>query len=174
MWLTPTHLGNTSSSQWSGWNKTSNLWKITLSVKQHWNKYSCPLQRHNLQIHDHLTAPVNSSSIIKLPQELSVSLANTSLDILTAKYRFCTYFIYWQLLVFRCIHKIAKSDYYLHHVCLSVHLTAWNNSVPTGHIFVKFDVYVFFKIQLLLKSYKKNRYFTWRPKYSYDIMPNSS
>jgi len=28
--------------------------------------------------------------------------------------------------------KIAKSDYQLRHVCLSVRPPAWNNSVPTG------------------------------------------
>ena len=33
--------------------------------------------------------------------------------------------------------KIAKSDYYLRHVCPSV----WNDSVTTGRIFMKFYEY---------------------------------
>ena len=47
--------------------------------------------------------------------------------------------------------------------CLSVRLFAWNNSVPTGGIFVKFDSGIFFekpvvKIQVSLKSDKNNEY----------------
>ena len=41
--------------------------------------------------------------------------------------------------MFRCICKIAKMDYELHHVCLAVYLSVWNNSAPTGHIFVKLE-----------------------------------
>ena len=48
---------------------------------------------------------------------------------------------------------------------MSVRLSAWNNSAPTGRIFVKFDIRVFFrksieKIQDSLKSDHNNRYFT--------------
>jgi hypothetical protein len=43
-----------------------------------------------------------------------------------------------------------------------VRLFAWNNSAPIGRIFIKFDIWRFFefveKIQLLLKSDKKNGY----------------
>jgi hypothetical protein len=39
----------------------------------------------------------------------------------------------------RGVRKIEKNDYYLRHVCPSVHLLAWNNSAPTGRIFMKFD-----------------------------------
>jgi hypothetical protein len=45
------------------------------------------------------------------------------------------------LLIFRRVHKIAKSD------CgcvLSVCLSAWNNSAPTGQILKKFDIWEFF------------------------------
>ena len=42
--------------------------------------------------------------------------------------------------VFRRFRKNAKSDYQLRHVCLSVRLPAWNNSAPTGRIFMKFDI----------------------------------
>jgi len=52
--------------------------------------------------------------------------------------------------VFRLVRKIAKSDYYRRHVCLSVSLSvcllsAWNNSAPTGRIFMKFDIGFFFE-----------------------------
>jgi hypothetical protein len=44
----------------------------------------------------------------------------------------------------------------------------WYNSAPTGRIFMKFDIGVYFenllrKIQVSLKSDKINGYFTWRP-----------
>ena len=60
------------------------------------------------------------------------------------------------------VRKIAESDYYIRHVCLS----AWHNSAPTGRMFMKF----FFKrsVEKLLgsiKSDKNNEYFTWRPIY---------
>jgi hypothetical protein len=47
--------------------------------------------------------------------------------------------------------------------------SAWNNSAPTGRIFMKFDIWVFRtsveKIQVSLKSEKLNGCFTWRPIY---------
>jgi len=48
-----------------------------------------------------------------------------------------------------------------------VRLSAWNNSVPAGSIFMKFDVWLFFfksivKIRISLKSDKNKGYFTWR------------
>jgi hypothetical protein len=64
---------------------------------------------------------------------------------------------------FRRVRKIAKSDYYLRHVRLSVRLSAWNNSAPTGRILMKLDIEPFRKsvenIQVTLKSYKNNGYF---------------
>jgi len=49
--------------------------------------------------------------------------------------------------------KIAKSDYWLRHVCPS----AWNNSAPNGRIFMKFDTIIFRKsfkkIDVSLQSY---------------------
>jgi hypothetical protein len=67
----------------------------------------------------------------------------------------------------RCVRKIAKSDYQFRHVCLSVCPPAWNNSVPTGRIFTKSDIWVFFqnsveKIQFSFKSDNNNGYFTRR------------
>jgi hypothetical protein len=51
---------------------------------------------------------------------------------------------------------------------MSVRLSAWNNSAPTGRISMKFDIWGFFenllrKIQVLLESDKDKGYFTWRP-----------
>jgi len=63
----------------------------------------------------------------------------------------------------------VKSDCLLCHVCLS----AWNYSAPTGQIFMKFDIWAFLrksveKIQVSLKSDKKNGYFTWRQIYIFN------
>ena len=46
--------------------------------------------------------------------------------------------------VFRGVRKIAKSDCWIYHVCMSIRRLAWNNSVPIGRIIVKFDFRVFF------------------------------
>jgi hypothetical protein len=69
----------------------------------------------------------------------------------------------------------------IHHVCVqpSVRPSTWNNSAPTGKIFVKFDIRSIFlnyvkKIQVSLKSDKHNGYFTWRPVYIYDNISISS
>ena len=48
-------------------------------------------------------------------------------------------------MVFRGVLKISKSDLYLRHVCLSVCLSAWNNSASTGRRFMKFDIWGFFE-----------------------------
>ena len=59
--------------------------------------------------------------------------------------------------------------------CLS-----WNNSARTGRIFMKYDIWVFFRkyvkeVQVSLRYDNNNRYFTWRPIYSFDhISFNSS
>jgi len=41
--------------------------------------------------------------------------------------------------------KISKRDYYLRHVCPSAPQTAWNNSAPTGRIFMKFYIWKCFE-----------------------------
>jgi hypothetical protein len=43
--------------------------------------------------------------------------------------------------IVRRVREIAKSDYFLRHVCPS----AWNSSAPTGRIFIKFDIWGFFE-----------------------------
>ena len=53
---------------------------------------------------------------------------------------------------------------------MSVRVSAWNSSAPTGRIFMKFHIWLFFwtsveKIQALLKADKNNEYFTWRQIY---------
>jgi hypothetical protein len=47
--------------------------------------------------------------------------------------------------VFRRFSKTAKSHYELRHVCPYVRLSAWNNSAPTGRIFMKIDTSEFFE-----------------------------
>ena len=44
--------------------------------------------------------------------------------------------IWW--VSFKRVRKIAKSDYWLLHVCSSVCPSALNNSAPTGRVFMKF------------------------------------
>jgi len=48
-------------------------------------------------------------------------------------------------LVFRRVHKLAKSDYWLRHFRPSVRLSTWNISVPTGQSFKILDIRVFFQ-----------------------------
>jgi len=74
----------------------------------------------------------------------------------------------------RGVRKIAKSDRQLCDVCRF----AWNNSAPTGWIFMKFGIDDLKKnsvegIQVSLKSDKKYGYFTWRTVYIYDNMSPS-
>jgi hypothetical protein len=50
-------------------------------------------------------------------------------------------------------------------VCLSVHLSAWKNWTTTGRVLMKLDFFSFLqksvqKIQISVKSNKKNGYFT--------------
>jgi len=50
-------------------------------------------------------------------------------------------------------------------IVMSVLLSAWANSAPSGRIFMKFDISIFFgksvvKIQVSLKSGENNGYFT--------------
>ena len=53
--------------------------------------------------------------------------------------RFCETF--FNVIIFKCERKIAKSCYWLHQVCPSVcHLSTWNNSDTTGWIFMKFGI----------------------------------
>jgi len=64
-------------------------------------------------------------------------------------------------------------------VCPSVSPSAWNNSAPTGRIFVKVDIWIFFpksveKVQGSLQSNKNNGYFTWISIYIFDNISLSS
>jgi hypothetical protein len=58
-------------------------------------------------------------------------------------------------------------------VCLPVCLSTWNNLAPSGRIFMKLDIWLFFrksvqKIQVSLNPDKNIGYFKWRPIYFYD------
>jgi hypothetical protein len=83
------------------------------------------------------------------------------------------FFLYSSIL--RRLRNIAKSDYCLCHVCLSVRPSVRNNSAPGGRIIIKFDISRFLgKHWRKLKSDKNMGYFTWRPTYIYDISLTSS
>ena len=41
--------------------------------------------------------------------------------------------------------RIAKSDFSFMFVCVSIRLSEWNNSAPTGRIFMIFGIKVFFE-----------------------------
>ena len=64
------------------------------------------------------------------------------------------YDINW--LVYRCICRIVKSDYWLRHicpyVCISACLFTRENSAATGEIFTKCDIWAFF--ENLLRKFK--------------------
>jgi hypothetical protein len=58
-------------------------------------------------------------------------------------------------------------------VCLYVRPTAWNNLPPTGRMFMKLYIWIFFenpseKIQFPFKPDTNDGYFTLRPIYIYD------
>jgi hypothetical protein len=64
-------------------------------------------------------------------------------------------------------------------VSTSVRPSAWNNSAPTGHIFMKFYIWVFFRksverFQVSLKSDTNIGYFTWKPIYIFNNISLSS
>ena len=59
---------------------------------------------------------------------------------------------------------------------MSSSVSAGNDLTPTGRIFMKYGIWVLFrkyivKIQVSLKSEKRNWYFAWRPVYIYIISP---
>ena len=74
---------------------------------------------------------------------------------------------------FRRFRKMSKHEYYIHRVRPSVRPSAWNNLAPTGGIFVKFGIRIFFE-NVSLKSDKNNGYFTWRPIHFFDCISLSS
>jgi hypothetical protein len=42
--------------------------------------------------------------------------------------------------------KLRKAAFgFVMSVCLSVYLSAWNDSAPSAHVFMKFGIWVFFK-----------------------------
>ena len=51
--------------------------------------------------------------------------------------------------IFTSIHKIAKSGYYLHHVCLSIHM----EQLSSHYMDFYQILYIFPKIEKFLKSY---------------------
>jgi hypothetical protein len=66
------------------------------------------------------------------------------------------------------VSPIGTTVSFVMYVFPSVRQSDWHNSAPTGRIFMKFYIWVFFekyleKMQVLLKSNEKKGYFTWRP-----------
>jgi hypothetical protein len=59
-------------------------------------------------------------------------------------------------IVFRRLRKIAKSDYLLCHVCLSVLPPAWNNSTPSERICTKFNISTFYENMLIILNFHSN------------------
>ena len=73
--------------------------------------------------------------------------------------------------------ELREATITLRHVCPSVRWFVWNNSAPTERIFMKLSVFrkSVQKIQVSLKSYKNNGYFTLRPTHIfYNISLSSS
>jgi len=62
-------------------------------------------------------------------------------------------FVISRLAIFGRFRKISKSVSYLLYVCPFVPVSAWNNSTPTGRIFIQIDIWVFYK-NLLIKSWR--------------------
>jgi hypothetical protein len=84
---------------------------------------------------------------------------------------YLVYPLYWNRFIGR-FRKTAENDYYLSNACLSVRESAWNNAAPTGRIFMKFDMWAFFRqsverIKVLLTSDKYNGCFTRRSIYNF-------
>jgi hypothetical protein len=78
----------------------------------------------------------------------------------------CPYFGF--IFIFRGVRKNCEKRL-LASSCLPVRPSEWNNSAPTGRVFMKFCMsFSNEKIQVSLKSDKKNECFTWRPMYIYD------
>ena len=73
--------------------------------------------------------------------------------------------------IYKRVHRIVKSHYQLHHVCLSVCMEQLSSHYTDFHEIWYLSIFwkSVIKIQVLLKSDKNNRYFTWRLTNIYDI-----
>jgi len=82
--------------------------------------------------------------------------------------------ITWITRIFRRVRKIAKSDYWLCHICPSVLLPVrleqldfhWRNTLE--NLCLRIFPKSFDRIQVSLKSDKNNGYFVWRPIHIYE------
>ena len=79
-----------------------------------------------------------------------------------------------------CILGAFDKQLLLRHVCLSVRLSAWNSSIPTGRISTKSGIENLFFLENLSrkfispKSDENNGDFTRRPLYIYGVLSNYS
>ena len=73
---------------------------------------------------------------------------------------------------FRPVRKITRSVYYVRRVCLSAWeqlCSHWTDFHEIRYMSILWNSVE--KIQILLKSYKNNEYFTWRPVCIFDHTP---
>jgi hypothetical protein len=91
----------------------------------------------------------------------------------------CVVFDWMHHFMDRCLNVFAKLRKppinFVVSVRPSVRLSPRNNSAPTGRIFVKFDIWSFFRNygrtnSSFIKIWQNNGYISWRPMYSYDSM----
>jgi len=87
--------------------------------------------------------------------------------------------LYWRVVFsrFQILQKATIS--FVIYVRLSLRPSTCYNSAPTGRIFMKFCIWVFFekpvkKTQVSLQSGKNNEYFTWRSIHFFDHISLSS
>jgi len=90
---------------------------------------TCPA---HLILHDFITRTILGHYIIKLHHK-------------TKSHLLVFYELYMVQDFFRSVCKIVKSDY----LFLLVNPSAWNNSAPSGQIFMKFYILIFFFLNLL-------------------------
>jgi len=112
----------------------------------------CTLVRHKLQYASvawNSSTATNDSKFVRI-QRVFVSVCHRRFSS-HFEYDYVNVLNHWKLHIlsfrrrhlealFRRVRKIAKSDFTFMCVCLSVRTyVVWNNSAPTGHIFIKFN-----------------------------------
>jgi hypothetical protein len=150
------HHGDTKHEVSSRWHKTWSIITVTQNMKYHHGdtKYEVSSRWHK------------TWSIITVTQNMKYHHGDTKHEVSSRWHK------QQQIMSsHRQFQKIATSDCLLRHVCLSIRLTARNNSAPTGRTWMEFLIFreSVIKIQVSLKPANNNRHFTCsRPIYSAD------